>query len=193
MPRPAIAIALPPAEAVPVASELREAGFEPIVVSRPDELDAVLADRRDVAVAILDGETDFDESLEYYSVLHDVDRSVATLMVVSQRALDRINANNAGADDEYLTRPYSAESMRWRIEAMCIRSHTVDDGLDALEPERDGDVPGDRVGVDQQDLLALPELERGGQVGGDRCLPDAAFRVEDRDDRGPAPPQVGIE
>jgi pilus assembly protein CpaE len=142
VPRPAIAIALPPAEAVPVATELREAGFEPIVVSRPDELDAVLADRRDVAVAILDGETDFDESLEYYSVLHDVDRSVATLMVVSQRALDRINANNASADDEYLTRPYSAESMRWRIEAMCIRSHTVDDGSgpillgnDSLDPD----------------------------------------------------------
>jgi hypothetical protein len=35
----------------------------------------------------------------------------------------------------------------------------VDDGLDALEPERDSDVPGDRVGVDEQDLLALAELE----------------------------------
>jgi pilus assembly protein CpaE len=141
VPRPAIAIALPPAEAGPVASELREAGFEAITINRPDQLDAVLAERRDVAVAILDGETDFDESLEYYSVLHDQDRSVATLMVVSQRALDRLSATNAGADDEYLTRPYSAESMRWRVEAMCIRSHTIDDGSgpvlgsDALDPD----------------------------------------------------------
>jgi pilus assembly protein CpaE len=142
VPRPAIAVALPPAEAIPVANELREAGFEPITISRPDQLDAVLAARRDVAVAILDGETDFDESLEYYSVLHDQDRAIATLMVVSQRALDRISAHNASADDEYLTRPYSAESMRWRIEAMCIRSHTVDDGSgpillgnDSLDPD----------------------------------------------------------
>jgi pilus assembly protein CpaE len=142
VPRPAIAIALPPAEAGPVAKELREAGFEAIAVSRPDELDAVLVERRDVAVAILDGETDFDASLEYYSVLHDEGRSVATLMVVSQRALDRLSTTNAGADDEYLTRPYSADSLRWRIEAMCIRSHTIDDGSgpillgnDTLDPD----------------------------------------------------------
>ena len=54
-------------------------------------------------------------------------------------------------DDEYLTRPYSAESIRWRVEAMCIRSVAVDDGsgpvlqgeLEAvgLEPPR----PADRV------------------------------------------------
>ena len=142
MPRPAIAIALPAAEAGPVAHELREAGFEPITVTRPDQLEAVLVERRDVAVAIIDGETDFDESLEYYSVLHDDDRAVATLMVVSQRALDRLSSNNAGADDEYLTRPYSAESVRWRVEAMCIRSHTIDDGSgpvllgnDTLDPD----------------------------------------------------------
>ena len=27
-----------------------------------------------------------------------------------------------------MTRPYSAESIRWRVEAMCIRSVAVDDG-----------------------------------------------------------------
>jgi hypothetical protein len=30
-----------------------------------------LASRRDVAVAILDGETDLDQSLEYYSLLRE--------------------------------------------------------------------------------------------------------------------------
>ena len=141
MPRPAIAIALPANEAAPVAAELREAGYEPITITRPDQLEAVLAERRDVTVAILDGETDFDESLEYYSVLHDQEEAIATLMVVSQRTLERLNTSSAGADDEYLTRPYSAESMRWRIEAMCIRSHTIDDGsgpvlgADALDPD----------------------------------------------------------
>jgi len=142
VPRPAIAIALPTAEAGPVAHELREAGFEPITVTRPNQLEAVLIERRDIAVAIIDGETDFDESLEYYSVLHDEDCAIATLMVVSQRALDRLGPNTASADDEYLTRPYSAESVRWRVEAMCIRSHTIDDGSgpillgnDTLDPD----------------------------------------------------------
>ena len=55
MPRPAIAIALPAAEAGPVAHELREAGFDAITVSRPDQLEAVLFERRDVAVAIRAG------------------------------------------------------------------------------------------------------------------------------------------
>ena len=64
MARPAIVIALPPEEQAAVVAELREAGFDAIAISRPDELEALLASRRDVAVAILDGESDFDTSLE---------------------------------------------------------------------------------------------------------------------------------
>ena len=129
MGRPSVVLALPSEESAPVATELREAGFPTITVRHPDELEALLASRRDIALAILDGETDFDESLEYYGLLHD-GRSIPALMVVSPRALERLTANPAasGAADEYFTRPYSAESLRWRIEAMCIRSQTVDDG-----------------------------------------------------------------
>jgi pilus assembly protein CpaE len=49
---------------------------------------------------------------------------------VSPRTLERLTAGHtAGSvEDEYFTRPYSAESLRWRVEAMCIRSQTVDDG-----------------------------------------------------------------
>ena len=51
-------------------------------------------------------------------------------MVVSPRALDRLAgaSGKTGINDEYFTRPYSSESLRWRVEAMCIRSQTVDDG-----------------------------------------------------------------
>ncbi len=129
MARPAVAIALPPGESAPVATELREAGFTAVTVAHPDELEALLASRRDVAVAILDGETDFDQSLEYYGLLRDGGRAIPALMVVSQRTLDQLGPNHAGSvEDEYFTRPYSAESLRWRVEAMCIRSQTVDDG-----------------------------------------------------------------
>jgi len=128
--RPAVVIALPPAESAPVAAELRTAGFEAIAVTRPDQLEALLVERRDVGVAILDGETDFDQSLEYYSCLRDGGRAIPALMVVSPRALDRLGSHAVGSavDDEYFTRPYSAESIRWRVEAMLIRSQTVDDG-----------------------------------------------------------------
>jgi Flp pilus assembly CpaE family ATPase len=130
VPRPAVVIALPIDEATPVAAELREAGFESILIGRPAELGALLAERHDVGVAILDGETDFDESLEFYSLLHEHGRSIPALMVVSPVALDRLASHHAatGADDEYFSRPYSAESLRWRVEAMCIRQQTIDDG-----------------------------------------------------------------
>ncbi|MEO5940541.1 MAG: hypothetical protein ABIZ72_06190, partial [Candidatus Limnocylindrales bacterium] len=65
MARPAIVIALPLAERGPVAEELRAAGFEAILISAPDELEALLTARHDIAVAILDGESDLDTSLEY--------------------------------------------------------------------------------------------------------------------------------
>jgi Flp pilus assembly CpaE family ATPase len=128
--RQAIVVALPADERAPVISQLREAGFEPIGVNRPDELEALLGSRRDVAVAILDGESDFDTSLEYYGLLHEDGRDIAALMVVSPKALDKLTGavTRTGINDEYFTRPYSIESLRWRVEAMCIRSQTVDDG-----------------------------------------------------------------
>lgn len=128
MARPAIAVALPGSEATPVSAELRAAGFTVATVTHADELEALLASRRDVAVAILDGETDLDQSLEYYGLLRDGGRAIPALMVVSQRALARLDPSSGGVEDEYFTRPYSAESLRWRVEAMCIRSQTVDDG-----------------------------------------------------------------
>jgi MinD-like ATPase involved in chromosome partitioning or flagellar assembly len=128
--RPSIAIALPLDEATPVAAELKAAGYTAITVTHPDELEALLASNRDIAIAILDGETDFDQSLEYYGLLRDGGRAIPALMVVSPRALDRLTLGGAtnSVEDEYFTRPYSAESLRWRVEAMCIRSQTIDDG-----------------------------------------------------------------
>ena len=130
MGRQTIVVALPRDEQVAVARELTEAGFEVLTVAAPSELEAILAARREIGVAILDGESDFDRSLEFYSLLHDEERDIPALMVVSPRALDRLAgaATKANIDDEFFTRPYSTDSLRWRIEAMLIRSVTVDDG-----------------------------------------------------------------
>jgi hypothetical protein len=61
MARPAIAIALPDDERPYVSEVLREADLEPVAVGSPADLEQLLGSRHDVAVAILDGETDFDE------------------------------------------------------------------------------------------------------------------------------------
>jgi Flp pilus assembly CpaE family ATPase len=128
--RPAIVAALPPSEQGPVLAELREAGFDAIAIGRPAELEDLLATRRDIAVAILDGESDLDTSLEYYALLHEAGLHIPALMVLSPRALDAmtLGLSRADAGDEFFTRPYSPDALRWRVEAMCIRSMTVDDG-----------------------------------------------------------------
>jgi MinD-like ATPase involved in chromosome partitioning or flagellar assembly len=121
--RSAVAIALPPAEYVAVSAQLIEAGYEPIEVRTADDLEALLNRRHDIGVAILDGENDFDRTLEMYALLHDEDRNIPALIVVAARALDRMSlAGKARVNDEYFTRPYSAESLRWRVEAMLIRA-----------------------------------------------------------------------
>jgi Flp pilus assembly CpaE family ATPase len=127
--RPAVVIVLPPSESVPVSAELHQAGFEVIVVEDPADLSATLTSRRDVAVAILDGESDEELVGEYWQQLQQASRPIPALVVVPSDVYQHmIEAEDDGTGNEYFTRPYSAESMRWRIEAMCIRRETVDDG-----------------------------------------------------------------
>jgi pilus assembly protein CpaE len=127
--RPAVIVALPPNESIPVSTELLVAGFEVMEVEDPRELEQALEARQDVALAILDGEGDPDDVRGFEAVLRDAGRPIASLTVVSPKALERLAmAAPEASDNEYFTRPYSADSIRWRVEAMCIRRETVDDG-----------------------------------------------------------------
>jgi cellulose biosynthesis protein BcsQ len=127
--RPAVVVALPLTESTSVSAELLAAGFEVISVEHPRELEGALDARRDVALAILDGELDPEEASAYEAALRDAGRPIPTLTVVSPRAFERLSSIvQADSDNEYFTRPYSADSIRWRVEAMCIRRETVDDG-----------------------------------------------------------------
>jgi pilus assembly protein CpaE len=132
--RPAVAVSLPEAEFEALRAHLDEAGFEPIRVTSCEELSALLTRRSNVGVAILDGENDLDRTLEMYNELHEGMRDVPALVVVSARTLDRFTlAGRARANDEYFTRPYSADSLRWRVEAMLIRAGiTLPDAGDAV-------------------------------------------------------------
>ena len=126
--RPAIAVLLPPAERTPVVDELRKAGYDPLTVDDSSELADLLATRRDVAVGVVDVETDPEDAGRAWELLHGA-RDVPALLIVNPQTLDRLDPSAAGHEtDEYLTRPYSAESIRWRVEAMVIRSTAIDDG-----------------------------------------------------------------
>ncbi|MGD0247900.1 MAG: AAA family ATPase [Candidatus Limnocylindrales bacterium] len=126
MPRSAVAIALPQPEFLGVQESLAEAGYEAIAVESADELDKLLGSRTDVQAAILDGEKDFDRTLEMYAILHEGERNIPALLLMPPRSLGRMGlGGSTNAKDEYFTRPYSAESLRWRVEAMLIRVEKV--------------------------------------------------------------------
>ncbi len=126
MVRSAVAIALPRVEFEAVRELLTDAGFEPVRVESPDQLARLLAVRRDVNVAVLDCENDLDGTLEMYACLHEGGQNVPTLMLMPPKTVGRMGlGGRADAQDEYFTRPYSAEALRWRIEAMLIRVENV--------------------------------------------------------------------
>jgi cellulose biosynthesis protein BcsQ len=126
--RPAVAILLPDSEADPVGLELHEGGFDAIYVRRARELADLVATRRDVVTAVIDAEADIDGE-DAWAALQESGRSIPALIVVDPASLDALDLGAPGhQDDEFVIRPYSAESIRWRVEAMCIRSAAVDDG-----------------------------------------------------------------
>jgi MinD-like ATPase involved in chromosome partitioning or flagellar assembly len=155
VPRSAVAIVLPRPEFIAVRGQLVDAGIEGIAVESAAELEQLLASRTDVNAAILDGESDFDRTLEMHGVLHANGRNVPALMLMPQRSIGRMGLGAAEAQDEYFTRPYSAESLRWRIEAMLIRvdrepvgegPRTALVGGDAAAPLEAPDIPADSNG-----------------------------------------------
>ncbi len=125
----AVALLLPRTEAEQVAAELEAGGFDAFVVEDARELRELLESRPDVVVGVLDADGDPVGASQAWELMHRGVRSIPALMIIDPLTIDRLELNGAGhEDDEYLTRPYSAESVRWRVEAMWIRSVAVDDG-----------------------------------------------------------------
>ena len=126
MPRSAVAIALPAAEFEALRAQLVDAGYDALAVRSARGLERLLKTRPDIRLAILDAETDFDGALGMYAALHEGARHIPALMLMPPRALGRMGlVGHAYVKDEYFARPYSVESLRWRVEAMLIRVEHV--------------------------------------------------------------------
>ena len=98
--------------------------------ARPRARRDLLATRKDIVIAVIDAQAD---DLDGERRLGRAPRArpdhprAARGRRELARLARRVQAPGH-ADDEYVIRPYSAESIRWRVEAMCIRSAAVDDG-----------------------------------------------------------------
>jgi Flp pilus assembly CpaE family ATPase len=124
-PTTAIAVHLPADELDAVRAALTEAEFEVLTFSGTADLETLLRRRPDVALAVYDGEADFNATIEIYAVLHDAGRQIASLIVVAPTTLDRLNlGGQARFSADFVVRPYSPDSLRWRVEALLIRAQT---------------------------------------------------------------------
>ncbi|MGA3030590.1 MAG: AAA family ATPase [Candidatus Limnocylindrales bacterium] len=157
MPRSAVAVALPPPEFEALRAQLADAGYDAVAVNSPKQLDRLLKGRANIRVAILDGETDFDGALEMYEVLHEGERNIPTLLLMPPRALGRMGLVGRGhVKDEYFSRPYSAESLRWRVEAMLIRVENVP------APESTDSILAGGAGTPALETMGYPDDGRTG-------------------------------
>jgi cellulose biosynthesis protein BcsQ len=125
VPRPAVAIALPRPEFDGVRAHLSGAGYEALPVASAVDLERVLRSRPDIGLTVLDVESDFDGALEMYALLHEAGHDIPALLLMPPKSFGRIGLGSSQVKDEYFQRPYSAESLRWRIEAMLIRRETA--------------------------------------------------------------------
>lgn len=131
MARPAIVSTLPDGEHQAVGEALSEAGLDLIAARLPAELEATLGRRLDVGAAILDGDVEPERLTAFTDLLSRTGHVIPSLIVLGERSLDRLaDAPPAlgAADVEYFLRPFAATELRWRLEALLIRSQTVDDG-----------------------------------------------------------------
>ena len=69
MARPAVIVALPPGESAPVCAELAGAGFDVIEVLDAAELKRALDSRRDIGLAVLDGEIGDEDARAFEATL----------------------------------------------------------------------------------------------------------------------------
>ena len=123
MTRPTIAVALPAPEREAVIAALAAADFGTVLLDSLSDLGTALDGGLLVQLVVLDAGTDPGPLLEAVARLRGRDHAVALLVLTDADHLDVLHADGAlGPDDEVVLRPVEPDGVRWRAEAMLIRS-----------------------------------------------------------------------
>ena len=139
MARPAIAVALPLSESTTVSAELLAAGFEVIEIEAPRELEKALDVRRDIALAILDGEVD---AAEAAGLPHRPDRCRPADPGSDRRLAARLRAPGAAGHGRLTQRVLHA-ALLGRLDPLAGRSdvHPARDRRRRQRPDPPGRRP----------------------------------------------------
>jgi pilus assembly protein CpaE len=128
MSRPTIAICLPLPEREAVVQALAAAEFGTVALEAPADLAAVIDAELPIGLAVLDAGADLAELLAAVAGLRGRHRAVPLLIVTIEAHLEALHAEGAlGPGDEVVVRPVDPDALRWRAEAMLIRSQVVTD------------------------------------------------------------------
>jgi MinD-like ATPase involved in chromosome partitioning or flagellar assembly len=157
---------LPHADFIAARDELVAAGYEPVPTETADDLERLLESRSDVGVAILDSESDLDITLEMYAILHEGGRNIPALLLMPPGTRGKMSlGSRSESSDEYFSRPFSAESLRYRIDAMLIRSGAVP--AEEIEGPPEADTDAQAAGADTGYTAPAPTAYTGSaKVGG---------------------------
>lgn len=117
-----IVVNLPDGEHEPVAEALLAAGFGVAEAFSPADLLALSTVPGRFSVAVVDVDRTPRPTLEAVHKLRRHLGRLSVLYVASADEFDAVEKFGMGPDDELVARPVTADSIRWRVEAMVIRS-----------------------------------------------------------------------
>jgi len=120
--RATILVAAAPEDQQAVVAELIAAGYGVVEAHSPADLQALTTATETFALAIVDTALAPDATVAAVQELRRQRGRFATLFVTSPESFDVVDAAGIGPNDELAMRPFSADSVRWRVEAMLIRS-----------------------------------------------------------------------
>jgi pilus assembly protein CpaE len=145
MTRATVVVALPDGERQQVRAALAAGEYECVPVTDRRSLERALTSQPDVSLVILDLEHDLDAGLEHYSVVRELAPGSAALLVVTPATMQMLPGSSLQRNDEYAVRPFTAEALRWQVEAMLIRARIVDPAMSGRSgPEDEDDVEAGR-------------------------------------------------
>ncbi|HSL97402.1 MAG TPA: AAA family ATPase [Candidatus Deferrimicrobiaceae bacterium] len=117
-----LALVVPRFECERLEDALEEAGFGTLGGESVADLPAILSHGAEISIAIVDAGTSPNETVvAVRDALAGAGLAIPVLYLADDAHLEQLTAGLDEAD-EILTRPFTPDALRWRVEAMAIRS-----------------------------------------------------------------------
>ena len=120
--RPTLLVALPPEDQEPVIEELLSAGFNILEAHSPADLLNAAASGPPFSFAIVDACLAPRLMVSTIAEMRGTGREFAALYIAGPETFEAVQDAGVDPSDELVARPYTPDSLRWRIEAMVIRT-----------------------------------------------------------------------